>query len=410
MDVVILCGAAVESYTSALSTHFEYDLSILWTGHHQNETTMEKSERIVYDIDVFSFVSEQQRNSYCYTHNIPIEKTMLMPNGYSPCFRQKVDPSAKKKRLIYFSAPERGMKYFVDIWPKVLLAHPDASLTIYSSRGNYGVPDIKETIETKAILSSYKNTSINNSIGQGMLAEECKQAALFAYPCDFVETSCICLLEARAAGCKPVCSDIGVLSALLNDCVVYDGAFIDNFVKAVNNQLDKFTHEREVFNAESLATSEFIQHEFNYNKIVTSFVIEAHGLCFKKKASIARQAHFNTLSGTLQINIGESTPLFFKDRMSAATFYLKLGNAYFPTMWHHMSEKLYLMSYNAVRSAASARNLFAVYEKQKNVEKMIEWFYKCAIKESSADLVPRLKAAVSTNPSSLLPYAALFDK
>jgi len=409
VDVIILCSAINDKYISAMHSNFKYNLSIIWSGHHVNETVIKGFQPILYDIDLFAFVSDHQRNDHCALFNIPQEKTILMNNGFSPSFTQTIDPTKKTKTLIYFSAPERGLKYFIDIWPKVLTKHPDAHLEIYSSRANYGVPDIEETIATKRKLSSYPNTSVNSSIGQSDLSLACAKAAIFAYPCDFVETSCICLLEARAAGCKAICTDIGVLPTLLNDCVKYDEQFIDRFVDSLCKQLDVFDGKRIEFNAEMIVESNRIQLLFNYHNLVKQFLSNVNQLTKVKIDAIARQTFSKSLEGPLALTIEDSTPLFFKNKLDAATFYLKRGIHYYNTLWHHMAELMFLKSWSIYESDAAAQNLFYFYNTAKNSAKMMEWYYKYyMLKGPHEQMATLLQKIINENPRLLNPFLEQF--
>lgn len=48
-------------------------------------------------------------------------------------------------------------------------------------------------------------------VGQNELAEEFLSANMLLYPTNFLETSCITVMEAQAAGCIPITSHLGVL-------------------------------------------------------------------------------------------------------------------------------------------------------------------------------------------------------
>ena len=373
-DVVVLCAAIPPSLVDKLEDRFEFKLSMLWHGNYTFEPAVTTCQDYIYKIDVCGFVSEFQRNRFCETYGIPVEKTCLMRNGYSPAFTQAFMPQEKQMELIYFSSPDRGMEHFQHIWPMVHTKFPEAKLSIYSSRTTYGSTDEDFILRVKQNLAKLPNVFVNEPVGQRDLAEKCRKAAFFAYPTHFVETSCICCLESRAAGCLTIVSDIGVFPEYVKDCVHYDERFHERFAEAVIKHLTEFKHNRELYNKKSEELSRATQQSNSYETVVHDFV----GCVFRtidiKRKSIEWQKCIPTAFSPIYLY--ESVPRFFESKVIAANFFLLLGNQYFNSGYFPFAENQYIRSWSIINSTASAQNLVRFYSKRGNVEKMLEWYLK----------------------------------
>lgn len=397
-DVIILCSGITLSYVDSLHK-FDYKLFVLWEGHPHSETAITNIEKCLYNIDLFAFVSERQRNKYLDTFNIPFQKTGIMANGLNKAFDVELDSSLKEKRLIYFVAPERGLEHFLEIWPKIYKNHPDAYLDIFSSRKNYGVRDLKKIIELKEKLALMPNVSVNSSIGQKELHDQCQKAAIFSYPNTCDETFCMCLFEARAAGCFPITSDIGIMPTLISHCVEYDKHFIENYAKYVCDTLDLFSKRRAEFNEIIEHDSTYIRQNFNYDKLVDVFLELIKSRINEKEKSIKKQKEYLSLP-LATVNSYESLPLYFQSTLDAANFFLKMGILYYNSNLSHMCEKYFLKSWQIKRTIESGKNLFIYHTEQKSYENMVEWYFKCClISNATHDMKIKL---IDTVPSSYL--------
>ena len=377
-DVIVLCGGTGLQYVTTFSDRFDYKLSILWHGHYAFEPAVSNMEKIVYSVDFFGFASEFQRNAFMDMYNIPIEKTMLMMYGVSPAFLEPFDVGKKEMKIMYISSPDRGLEHYLEIWPKVHKAFPEAVLEVYSSRSNYGSKDSDWIVDMKEKLRKMPNTNVCEPVGQDILAQRCRLAAIMAYPTHFVETSCVCYFETGAVGCIPVVSDMGVFPFQAPACVPFNNTFADDFANTLIEQLSLFEHRRVVFNKKATEHADTIRASRNYTKILAEFADVVNRLLSMKQSALDKQAMIrNNTNGRIAIYQSESTARLFSSPIDAATFFLNVGNRYYnDPAYTHMAEKYFLNSWSAFPSYASARNLFMYYEKTKQPNKMIEWYFK----------------------------------
>jgi hypothetical protein len=373
-DVFVLCGVALPDFINNYTNRIDYKLSIFWHGHYIFERAVQYTSQIVYGIDVFAFVTEYQRNKFCETFNIPLYKTMLMPYGVSPFFIQNIDATEKELELIYLSVPDRGLINFLEIWPKVYEKHPDAKLKLFSSRKTYGLSDSDFILSYKNKLAVIPGVEMNEPVGQKELASICAKAAFFCYPCHFVETSCICLHETRAAGCIPIISDLGVFDYTLENTIPFDSKFIENFTNETINQINKFKLDRESFNKESNILSKQIQTDMNYSNVIDSYVKNLEQLIKIKNKAMSR--HLLLENSKQNIYIYESTPFYFKNNIHAATFFMNMGILYIETSYTHMAEIYLKRAYEIIQSDLILQRILEYYIKTNNMSMFMEYYFK----------------------------------
>jgi len=378
-DVVVFCGGVGD--IEGIAKKIDYKISIVWHGHYTFESAVQIQESQNYVADFFGFVSEFQRDRFMEMFHIPFEKTCVMMNGISPAFMKPVDMTEKELKVIYFSAPDRGLQHFQQIWPKILAKVPDAHLEVYSSRATHGLKDDEYIESMRKSLASLPNTRICASVGQKELAAHCAKSAIFAYPTHFVETSCICFFEAMAAGCIPVTSDIGVLQFQSPNCVPFElsNTFMEAFANKVAQKLVAFQTAREKTNEECLKFSNEVKTERNYYSVAKSFIHTVQRLIATKEQALQRLSVMtDNVPAGAKLYIVESVPKLFTNKYEGALFFFNLANIYSTNgSYGHFAEAYYLRSWSIAHSAPVAQALFQLYTKKNNAEKMLEWYIHC---------------------------------
>lgn len=151
---------------------------------------------------------------------IPDDKIFVTRNGvHLADFDQSAAPAVARVpgKLVYGSDYDRGLVHLLSVWPRIRQACPHAQLAIF-----YGWDVIDQKIEIytaqnrelgaqwaafKATLEqamAQPGVTHLGRISHQAVAREFLSAEAWAYPCTFLETSCITAMKAQIAGAIPV--------------------------------------------------------------------------------------------------------------------------------------------------------------------------------------------------------------
>lgn len=229
-----------------------------WTGDSydlpQNFGIGDK--RVVNKIDRLLAVSAWHAEKLTYLSGFPKEKAYVLRNGvHAPYFEETVEKN--RFRLIYSSTPYRGLKYLPQIFTKLKEKHPQIELHIFSDYKVYGENAnqayaglIQEFNVMKEEFSKIDGCFLHGNVTQKQLAQEMQKSGILAYPNTFEETSCITAMEAQAAGCVVVTSNIGALPETIDDAglIVKESPGTPKYVEAFIQEMDKLLSSEKLFN------------------------------------------------------------------------------------------------------------------------------------------------------------------
>jgi glycosyltransferase involved in cell wall biosynthesis len=191
---------------------------ILWTGlaHDQPFVAPLAQPEIRALFHGFAMVSEWQADCFHQAFGLDPARIGILRNAVGPAFADLFadGPILPAKpgppTLCYTSTPYRGLDRLLAAFTLIRAAVPDARLAVYSSMAVYN-----------ALLDPFRplydaartapGVAYHGSVAQPALANGLRGAAVLAYPNTFPETSCIAVMEAMAAGCTVVTSDLGAL-------------------------------------------------------------------------------------------------------------------------------------------------------------------------------------------------------
>lgn len=219
--VVVLNGCDGELLRRLRATPGGERKLILWTQHAADELAVANlAEAELCDgLDGIAFVSRWQMDGYLKSFRLDPARCRVMRNGIAPAFAGLFGPdedvlAAKPwpPVLTYTSAPFRGLDVLLDSFPLIRAAIPGTRLRVCSSLEAYQVSGGRDPYT--ALYQRCRETEgveYLGGLGQVALAEVLREATCLAYLNRFAETSCIAVLEALAAGCLVVSSQLGAL-------------------------------------------------------------------------------------------------------------------------------------------------------------------------------------------------------
>jgi glycosyltransferase involved in cell wall biosynthesis len=196
---------------------------VLWTQHAADQPAMRPlAEPEVSDlIDRFVFVSQWQQAGYLRDFGLAGERCQVLRNAVGPAFAGLFADGAaalaakrSPPRLAYTSTPFRGLDTLLDVFPTIRDRVPGLTLEVYSSMQVYHLPPGRDTADFGHLYRRAATTEGVEYIGslpQPELARAMVGVDMLAYPNHFAETSCIAVMEALAAGCRVVTSDLAAL-------------------------------------------------------------------------------------------------------------------------------------------------------------------------------------------------------
>ena len=189
-------------------------INVLWMHHfvNQDEAKNLASKDFVNKLDWIVYNSNWNYEQHIKYFKIPKNKSVVIKNAI-----EKINYLEKPKdkiNLIYHTTPWRGLKILLKVFKDLNL--DNVELNICSSTIIYGKKfnDLMgNTFEN--LFNECKNTKNVNFFGfqeNKKVIEQLKKMHIFAYPSTWPETSCIAAIEAMAAGCEVVTTNLGALN------------------------------------------------------------------------------------------------------------------------------------------------------------------------------------------------------
>ena len=217
-------------------------INILWIQHFVNQDEVKNigNKEYVNKLDYIVFNSHWNFEKYQYQFKIPENKSIVIRNAIENI--DNLDEKPKDKiNLIYHTTPWRGLALLLKIFKNLNL--DKVELNVCSSTKIYGKKfDNLLGRKYENIFEECKNLKNVNYLGfvdNNKIIELLKKTHIYSLPSIWPETSCISAIEAMAAGCEIVTTNLG---ALYETCSPF-GSFVsfdhnlDNLEKKYNKLL-----------------------------------------------------------------------------------------------------------------------------------------------------------------------------
>jgi len=207
-------------------------INILWMHHFVNQKEAQNlgSKDFVNKLDWIVYNSNWNFEKHVYQFKVPENKCIVIKNAI-----EKINFEEKPKdkiSLIYHTTPWRGLVLLLKIFKDLDLENVE--LNVCSSTAIYGKKFDAALGKTyESLFQDCKNTKNVNYIGfldNKKVIDLLKKTHIFSYPSIWPETSCISAIEAMAAGCEVVTTNLG---ALYETCSPF-GTFV-NFDRNFEN-------------------------------------------------------------------------------------------------------------------------------------------------------------------------------
>lgn len=185
--------------------------SILWLHDlHGDPEVQHLGDEGWQRFDKLVFVSHWQQAMYNAYLGVPFNAGIVLKNAIVPIEDHK-KPDDKIK-LIYFSTPHRGLDILVPVFEQLAKEFDNIELDVFSSFRLYGWPE-RDQPYADLIKKCQQHPRINyhKSVNNEKIRRVLKKSHIFAYPSTWMETSCLCLIEAMSAGLMCVHSSLGAL-------------------------------------------------------------------------------------------------------------------------------------------------------------------------------------------------------
>lgn len=256
--------------------------NILWIKNSYDQANVapwftKKENHKKYDWYVFN--SHWTYEKYRYFFNVPDTRSLVIKNGvdYEELKLKKDFTYKEPLRLIYFSTPWRGLDVLLSAM-ELLKDEKDIVLDVYSSTIIYGdgfhMENEPKFLELYQRARDLKNVNYKGYLYHNELVGKLKDYHISVHPSTFEETFCISAMEALAAGCMLITTDLGALPETCAEFPVYIPYSADKTHLAVQTA-ESIKQTKEILSKRDISQAlKFQQQYYKYYydwKIIASF-------------------------------------------------------------------------------------------------------------------------------------------
>ena len=228
---------------------------VLWIPHAEDDPALGDLRKQSLDsvADAFVLVSDWQAQQFRNTYAMPEKKTVVLRNAVAPAFENSLctetsifEQKGSAPSLLLHPHRFVGCRRFCPFFPAVREQISGVRLQVYSSMQVYQMPNAQEQLQFGRLYGYARRMAgveYKGAISQPAFAGAFRHVSLLAYPSIFTETSCIAVMEAMAAGCQIVTSDLGALPETISGFAtlvpMQAKTFLKEFIRAIVEQLQR---------------------------------------------------------------------------------------------------------------------------------------------------------------------------
>lgn len=221
-DIYVILNGCAWEYFEQIDPHSKPNTPhVLWTQHaHDQPAVQPLTDTKVRDFwDAYVLISNWQQQCYERAFGIDKSRIQILRNAVGPRFLGLFDgPIMAQKAwppvFCYTSTPFRGLDRLLIAFKQIQAEIPEARLQVFSGMKVYFKGEQEEDDPCRPLYELCRQmpgVEYHGSVPQPDLALALRRATALAYPNTYAETSCISVMEAMAAGCEVITSDLGAL-------------------------------------------------------------------------------------------------------------------------------------------------------------------------------------------------------
>lgn len=274
-DEISGCGGPgfIRSYEGIVETGEKIiDHLILWRQRDDMDFKFDRQAKRVYlgchdfaevnltcDLDALVVLSQSHKEHF--QRILPQCKYIMGCNGtmYNP------DIILRKRenyRCCYASSYARGLKNLLEMWPKILKAHPKANLHIYYGRETFGALPEDQLNEIVNLIENTSGVIEHGKVSHQELVLCLSQSSFLLYPyVGMSETFSITTATAMQVGCIPIVRKKDALAEVMSvqepdlttdddfckfaiEMIGKDEDYLKEYRQKCINSASKYTHEK----------------------------------------------------------------------------------------------------------------------------------------------------------------------
>ena len=214
-------------------------INVLWMHHFVNQKEAQNlgSKDFINKLDWIVYNSNWNFEKHIYQFKVPESKCLVIRNAIESINFE--DKPKEKINLIYHTTPWRGLSHLLKVFKNLNLENVElnvcSSTIIYGKKFDDAVGKTYENIFDEC--KKTKNVNYLGYLDNKKIIQLLKKMHIFTHPSIWPETSCVAAIEALAAGCQVVTTNLG---ALYETCSPF-GTFV-NFDRNFNNLEKRFSN------------------------------------------------------------------------------------------------------------------------------------------------------------------------